>query len=147
MQCFKDLPVKTSLKHVFYEQKLTCVVQHIDPLSLVKFILRSRSQQNLEQIFWDLKHMCLAKSVFSWHLGQLFRCFEWKYCAFSKSFISMSGIYLHFSHCMFLIFCLMDWFRFQKSLVKGPILDLAEWTGFLTKYSEFNLCVYTSVPP
>ena len=33
----------------------------------------------------------------------------------------------------------MDGVRFKTHLAKGQILDLAEWTGFLAKYYDFDL--------
>ena len=85
--------------------------------------------------FWALKHHSIEKKWFWWHLGNFFRCFEWKYCAMSEKVFSMSVIYLHFSHCEFILFfCLLiDWVRFKTRLAKGPLLELADWTGFLTK--------------
>ena len=35
-------------------------------------------------------------------------------------FFILFVIYLHFSNCKFLIFCSMDWFRFQKPIAIGP---------------------------
>ena len=81
------------------------------------------------------------KKWFSWRLGQFFRCFEWKYRAVSENVFSMSVIYLHFSHCKFSFFWWIDWVRFKTRLAKDPILELADWTGLVCKFSEFDLKV------
>ena len=52
--------------------------------------------------------------------NEYFICFEWKYCTVSQNIIFKSFIYLHFSKCKFLIFCSIDWFRFQKPLAIDP---------------------------
>ena len=79
------------------------------------------------------------KKCFSWRLGQFFRCFEWKYRAVSENVFSLSVIYLHFSHCKFSFFWWIDWVRFKTRLAKGPILELADWTGLVCKFSEFDI--------
>ena len=76
------------------------------------------------------------KKCFSWR-GHFCRCFEWKYCAVSENVCSMSALYLHFFHCKFQLFSffLINLSSYVKNLfAKGPIPDLANWTGFLTKY-------------
>ena len=87
------------LKNVFWWRKLTFLVQHNAHISLVKLAKRSRLQSVLENRFLALKKKC-----FSLHLGQFFRCFEWKYCTVSENVFSMFVIYLHFSHCKFSLF-------------------------------------------
>ena len=60
----------------------------------------------------NFREKIFSNDYFSW--------FKWKYCAVSKNVILMSVIYLHFSYWKFFIFCLMDWFRFQKPLAISP---------------------------
>ena len=58
----------------------------------------------------------LAKFKWKDFSNAYFSCFRWKYCSVSQNVIFMSVIYLHFSNCKFLIFCSMDWFRYQKPI-------------------------------
>ena len=95
---------------------------------------------NFGKYFFGPKTPFHWKKCFSWRLGQFFRCFEWKYCAVSENVFSMSVIYLHFSHCKFSFFWWIDWVRFKTRLAKDPILELADWTGLVCKFSEFDLC-------
>ena len=79
----------------------------------MKLAYRSSLQSILENTFLALKHHSIKKKCVSWRLGQLFRCFEWKYCSVSENGFYMSVIYLHFSHCKFSLFSI-DWVRFKK---------------------------------
>ena len=77
-------------------------------------------------VFYIQPGQISVKKIFS---NEYFSCFEWKYCAVSQNGIYMSGIYLHFSNCKFLIFCEMDCFRFQKPLAIGPV--------WIPRYQDF----------
>ena len=72
------------------------------------------------------------KKCFSWRLGKLFRCFEWKYCALSEKFFYVCYISTLFPLQVF-TFLWIDWVRFKTRLAKGPILELADWTAKSTK--------------
>ena len=119
LQCFTS---KNCLKICFDEWK-----KHFGSKIIILYVWWSWHKgavcNKFLKISFRPKNNCTLQKIFSWRLGQHFRCFKWTYCAVSQHGISISFIYLHFSHCKFLIFCSMDWFRFQKTLAKGPIFD------------------------
>ena len=124
------------------KKKLTFLVQHNEPISLVNLAQRSSWQSILENNLLVLKHHSVEKKCFSWHLDQFFRCFRWKYCAVSENLFSLPVIYLHFSDWKFSLFLWIKWFKFKTRLEKGPISELADWTGFLTKFYEFDVGLF-----
>ena len=128
------------LKHAVFEgftsQNLFKIfwVQHSELISLMKLTWRSSLQSILKHIFLDLKHHSIEKNVFFVTLRSIFRCLEWKYCAVPENIF----FYVCFISSLFLsqvfTFLSIEWVRFKTWLAKGPIPDLAYWTGFLTKY-------------
>ena len=66
------------------------------------------------------------KKWFLWCLGQFFRCFEWKYCAVSENLFFLCLLCIYTSLLLWI-----DWVMFKTRLAKGPIPELADWTGFL----------------
>jgi hypothetical protein len=62
---FERFTSQNWLKIGFDEEKLTFLVQHYEPISLVKLAKRSSSQSILENIFLALKHHFIEKKCFS----------------------------------------------------------------------------------
>ena len=118
MQCLKDLLAKTALKYIL-------IGQPNEAISLVKLAWRSSLRKNSLKYLLGPKTPFLCKKCFSWCLDQLFRYFKWKYCAVSQNIISMSVMYLHFSHCTFLFF--IQWI----DLGSKNLLQLAQFWMWL----------------
>ena len=87
----------------------------------MKLAWTSRSQYLFVNNFLDFYiQPCQISEKNIFFLNDYLSCFVWKYSAVSQNIIFMSFIYLHFSNCKFLIFCSMDWFRFQKPFAISP---------------------------
>ena len=117
MQCLKDLPFKTSWKCLLINK--TFWVEHNEPISLIKLAWRSSSQSILENILLAKNTIPLKKSAYSWHIGNFFRCFEWKYCAVLENvFLCLLYIYT-FPITSFHFF--VNWLSKVENLIyKGP---------------------------